>query len=49
MKTLRNKVVGLVKVQWQHQKGLEWMWDPEEEMQEHYLDLFVATNFEEEF
>ena len=23
-KTLRNKVVELVKVQWQHRKGIEW-------------------------
>ena len=27
-KTLRNKVVELVKVQWQHHKGSEWTWEP---------------------
>lgn len=27
MKTLRNKVVGLVKVQWQHGKVSKWTWE----------------------
>ena len=39
-KDLRNKRVELVKVQWQHRKGLEWTWEPVEEMGEHYLELF---------
>ena len=32
---LRNKRVELVKVQWQHRKGLEWTWELEDEMREH--------------
>ena len=32
MKTLRNKVVELVKVQWQQHKDSKWMWEPEDEM-----------------
>ena len=39
-KELRNKRVDLVKVQWEHHKGSEWTWEPEEEMREHYLELF---------
>ena len=37
---LRNKRVELVKVQWQHRKGSEWTWEPEDEMREHYPELF---------
>ncbi|KAI3723450.1 hypothetical protein L2E82_35039 [Cichorium intybus] len=44
-KTLRNKMIGLVKVQWQHRKGFEWTWEPEEEMQRHYPELFTGTDF----
>ena len=47
-KTLHNKVVNLVKGQRQHRKGLEWTWEPEDEMREHYLDYFVATYFKDE-
>ena len=48
-KTLRNKVVKLVKVQWQHHKGSEWTSEPEEELREHYSELFPdATEFEDE-
>ena len=49
-KDLRNKRVELVKVQWQHRKGSEWTWEPEDEMREHYPKLFLdqATYFEEE-
>ena len=47
-KTLCNKVLELVKVQWQHQKGPEWIWEPNEELREHYPELFAATDFEEE-
>ena len=32
MKALRNKVVSLVKVQWQHRKGSKWMWQPNKEI-----------------
>ncbi|KAJ9545458.1 hypothetical protein OSB04_025165 [Centaurea solstitialis] len=31
-KSLRNKEIGLVKVQWEHRKGSEWTWEPEAEM-----------------
>ena len=34
-KNLRNKVVELVKVKWQHRKGSEWTYEPEDEMREH--------------
>ena len=47
-KTLRNKLLGLFKVQWQHQKGSEWTWEPEDEMKEHYLELFRETDFKDE-
>ena len=46
-KTLRNKVVELVKVQWQH-SGLEWTWELEDEMREHYPELYGAADFEDE-
>ena len=39
-KELRNKRVELVNVHWQHRKGSEWTWEPEEEMREHYPELF---------
>ncbi|KAI3751218.1 hypothetical protein L2E82_22266 [Cichorium intybus] len=47
-KSLRNKVVVLVKVQWKHRKGSECTWEPEREMREHYPELFENTNFEDE-
>ena len=49
-KALRNKEVELVKVHWQHRKGLEWTWESEDEMMEHYPELFSAatTDFEDE-
>ena len=49
-KDLRNKRVELVKVQWQHCKGSEWTWEPEDEMREHYPKLFQdpTADFEEE-
>ena len=46
--TLRNKVVELVKVQWLHQNGSEWTWEPRVEMREHYSKLFGAVDFEDE-
>ena len=50
-KTLRNKVIQLVKVQWQHRKGSEWTWEAEEEMRTHYPELFAdpaVADFEDE-
>ncbi|KAJ9541875.1 LOW QUALITY PROTEIN: hypothetical protein OSB04_028381 [Centaurea solstitialis] len=40
VKKLRNKEIGIVKVQWQHRRGSEWTWEPEAEMRERYLELF---------
>ncbi|KAJ9557590.1 hypothetical protein OSB04_012204 [Centaurea solstitialis] len=40
VKKLRNKEIGIVKVQWQHRKGSEWTWEPEAEMRERYPELF---------
>ncbi|KAJ9542679.1 LOW QUALITY PROTEIN: hypothetical protein OSB04_029185 [Centaurea solstitialis] len=40
VKRLRNKEIGIVKIQWQHRKGSEWTWEPEVEMREHYPELF---------
>lgn len=37
---LHNKVVGLVKVLWQHRKGSE--------TREHYLKLFAIADFEDD-
>ncbi|KAJ9537877.1 hypothetical protein OSB04_030610 [Centaurea solstitialis] len=39
-KSLRNKKIGLVKVQWEHRKGSEWTWEPEAEMRSNYPELF---------
>ncbi|KAJ9560610.1 LOW QUALITY PROTEIN: hypothetical protein OSB04_005770, partial [Centaurea solstitialis] len=36
-KTLRNKEIGIVKVQWEHRKGSEWTWDPEDEIRRNHL------------
>ena len=47
-KTLRNKLVNLVKVQRKKQKGSAWTWEPDDEMREHYLDLFTTVEFEGE-
>lgn len=47
-KTLRNKTINLVKVQWRHRRGSEWTWEPEDEMRAHYPDLFVGNDFEDE-
>ena len=48
-KDLRNKIVELVKVQWQHRKGSEWTWEPSDEIMEHYPELFQdrASDFED--
>ena len=47
-KALQNKEVKLVRVQWQHRTGSEWTREPEEEMRDHYLDLFASADFEDE-
>lgn len=47
-KTLRKNVIGLVKVQWQHRKGLEQIQEPEEEMCENYPGLFMISDFGDE-
>ena len=43
---LRNKVASLVMVQWQHRKVSKWTWEPEEDIREHYADLFAIEDFE---
>ena len=48
MKTLCDKVVDSVKVQLQHRKGSKLTWEPEENMREHYPDLFAAMDFEDD-
>ena len=40
IKTLRNKDIGLVKVQWEHRRGSEWTWETEDEMKKNYPELF---------
>ena len=40
-KSLRIKVIDLEKVQWQHSKGSEWTWKPEEEMRRDHPELFL--------
>ncbi|KAJ9542813.1 hypothetical protein OSB04_029319 [Centaurea solstitialis] len=40
VKTLRNKEIGIVKVQWQHRQGSGWTWEPESEMRKSYPELF---------
>ena len=47
-KVLWNMEVKLVKVQWQYRRGSEWTCEPEDEMREHYPDLFTSTDFEDE-
>ena len=48
MKTLRNKVIELVKVQWQRHKGFECTWESDDEMRQHYPELFRAKDFKDE-
>ncbi|KAJ9552566.1 hypothetical protein OSB04_016611 [Centaurea solstitialis] len=43
VKHLRNKEIGIVKVQWQHRKGSEWTWEPEVEMRERDPALFSIS------
>ena len=41
-KVLRNKIIRLVKVLWQHHGVEEATWEPELEIQEKYPHLFVT-------
>ena len=47
-KTLLNKVVPLVKVQWQECKGSECKWEVEAEIRKYYTYMFVTADFEDE-
>lgn len=47
-KTFHYKMVGLVKVQWQHQKSSQWTWEPKEGVKEHYVKLFMAADFKDQ-
>ena len=49
MKVLHNKEIPLVKVRWQHMRDSKWTWEPKVEMWEHYSELFVGADFEDEF
>jgi len=40
-KLLRNKRIGLVKVQWRHHKGADVTWEPEAEFRAKYPYLFL--------
>ncbi|XP_021999401.1 uncharacterized protein LOC110896245 [Helianthus annuus] len=40
VKTLRNKEIKQVLVQWQHRKGSDLTWEPEDEMRKFYPSLF---------
>ena len=44
---LRNKVVNLVKVKWQHRRSSEWTWEQDDEMRKHYPYFFMESNFED--
>ncbi|KAJ9544596.1 hypothetical protein OSB04_024303 [Centaurea solstitialis] len=46
VKQLRNKEIGLVKVQWQHRKGSEWTWEPEADMRERFVGTPVLASGE---
>ncbi|KAJ9535388.1 hypothetical protein OSB04_un001497 [Centaurea solstitialis] len=45
IKTLRNKEIGIVKVQWEHRKGSEWTWEPEDEMRRNHPELYEIWSF----
>ncbi|XP_021984855.1 uncharacterized protein LOC110880686 [Helianthus annuus] len=44
VKSLRNKAVRQVLVQWRHRKGSELTWETEDEMRKHYPFLFDLVN-----
>ncbi|GKA96169.1 reverse transcriptase domain-containing protein [Tanacetum coccineum] len=50
VKKLRRKEILLFKVRWKHRKGLDYMWEPEEELIKYYPDFhkewFVRTQTE---
>ncbi|KAL7604013.1 hypothetical protein Lser_V15G17198 [Lactuca serriola] len=47
-KAPRNMVMNLLKGQWQHHKGSKLTWEPNDEMREHYRDLFTVVDFDDE-
>ena len=47
VKVLQDKEVPLVRVQWEHQRGSEWTWEPKAEMWEHDPRMFTAVDFED--
>ena len=49
VKVLQNKEVPLVKVQWEHQGGSKWTWEPKAKIREHYLELFTTADFKDKF
>jgi hypothetical protein len=42
-KMLRNREVHLDKVQWEHRRGSEWTWEPENEMRAQSPELFSSV------
>ena len=44
IKRLRNRQVGMVKVQWEHRKGSEWTWESEEEMRKNSRDVRIKIS-----
>ena len=46
-KSLHSKVVVLVKVKLQHQMGLWWILEPNEEIREHYPELFAIVDIKQ--
>ena len=46
VKTWRNKLLNLFKVQGQHGKGSEGRWELETKIREHYPELFLEDDFE---
>ena len=47
-KVLQTNEVKLVKVEWNHCRGFEYTWEPEDEMRDHYPDLCGPVDFEDE-
>nr|GEW20431.1 hypothetical protein [Tanacetum cinerariifolium] len=51
VKKLRRKEILLFKVRWKHRKGLDYIWEPEEELIKYYLafhqEWFIATALED--
>ncbi|KAI3489917.1 hypothetical protein L1887_45948 [Cichorium endivia] len=49
VKKLRNKEIGVVKVQWRHHRGTDVTWEAEEEMRSKYPFLFQEIPRTESF